>query len=499
MVTEQDALKMKNSTVLIVDDEPTGREVLRGLLLGQGYDLAFAQSGEEALEVAASLIPDLILLDVMMPGMDGFETCLQLRADPVLAEVPIIMVTALDDHASRLEGIEAGADDFVSKPFNRAELRTRVKTITRLNRFRRLQLERSKFEWVIEQSEDAYLVVNSNREISYANRQARLYLDLPSGQTDYPGKRFLQLAKTRYQCEPATAWATWPESLTNSDQNRYLVRPETAVTNAFWLQVDILLLDSGATPESNQIIRLRDVTAQMALQRDMWKFHAMVSHKLRTPIVPLFSGLDLLVSRASDLSTEDIVRIAERALAGVQRLHKSIDTIIHYMGASTLSRTSQERINLAQLTAIINGINADLDINDVTVNLDGVVDAESMMLPLSMQVTELILRELLENSRKFHPRQSPQVQIAVLKTDDDRAEIQVADDGLTLSPEQLAQVWTPYYQGEKFFTGEANGMGLGLSMVASLVWGAGGQCRMQNRDSGPGILVEITLPLNATD
>src|SRR5690349_14482562 len=82
--------------ILIVDDEPAGRETLAALLLSQGYQLAFASSGAEALRQADELQPDLILLDVMMPGLDGFEVCQRLRADPVLGDVPIILLTALD-------------------------------------------------------------------------------------------------------------------------------------------------------------------------------------------------------------------------------------------------------------------------------------------------------------------------------------------------------------------------------------------------------------------
>src|SRR5215475_3413973 len=105
------------NTILIVDDEPLGRETLTALLQPQGYQLRFAANGPEALAQAAACPPDLILLDVMMPGMDGFEVCRRLRADPLLREAPVIMLTALDDRVSRLQGIEAGADDFVSKPF----------------------------------------------------------------------------------------------------------------------------------------------------------------------------------------------------------------------------------------------------------------------------------------------------------------------------------------------------------------------------------------------
>ena len=135
-----------HSTILIVDDEPSGRDLLKRLLSVEGYQLALASSGPEALTKAAELTPDLILLDVMMPDMDGFEVCRRLRSDPLLAEVPIIIVTALDDNEARLQGLRIGADDFVTKPFDQIELQARVRTITRLNRYRRLLSERAQRE-----------------------------------------------------------------------------------------------------------------------------------------------------------------------------------------------------------------------------------------------------------------------------------------------------------------------------------------------------------------
>jgi putative two-component system response regulator len=144
------------SLILIVDDNATGREALEELLFGQGYELTTAASGPEALQRAAIFLPDLILLDVMMPGMDGFEVCRRLRADTRLAEVPVVMVTALDDQASRLQGLEAGADDFISRPFHRSELRARVKTITRLNRYRTLIDERAALKKALTELEDTY-------------------------------------------------------------------------------------------------------------------------------------------------------------------------------------------------------------------------------------------------------------------------------------------------------------------------------------------------------
>jgi CheY-like chemotaxis protein len=275
------------STILIVDDETTGQETLEALLLPLNFKLAFAGDGAEALAKAAALIPDLILLDVMMPGMDGFEACRRLRAHPLLAEVPIIMITALDDRDSRIRGIEAGADDFISKPFDRCELRARVQTMMRLNRYRRLLLERAKFEWVLEHTDDGYMMVSDSDTILYANPKARLYLGLPADKQEPIVHTFLELAQKQYCCEPERAWTNWPRLAAGAtggatlSSPRYLMRPESPIAHAFWLQVDVLPIPSR--PDASRLVRLRDVTAQKILQRDMWQFHAMVSHKLRTP------------------------------------------------------------------------------------------------------------------------------------------------------------------------------------------------------------------------
>ena len=159
-----------NAKILIVDDSSTARETLGALLYSPDYDLYFASNGQEALEKANKVIPDLILLDVMMPDMDGYEVCESLRQDKVLAEVPIIMVTALDDRKSRLRGIRAGADDFISKPFDTAELGARIQMIVRLNRYRRLHVERRRFEQIIQFSPDGIVIVDENGIIQLANQ-----------------------------------------------------------------------------------------------------------------------------------------------------------------------------------------------------------------------------------------------------------------------------------------------------------------------------------------
>ncbi len=119
-------------TILIVDDEALNRKLLEALLLPEGYLTVSAASGEEALALIAQRAPDLILLDVRMPGMDGYQVASTLKADPVTAGIPIIMVTAQADRAARVIGLDAGAEEYLTKPVDRVELWLRIRNLLRL-------------------------------------------------------------------------------------------------------------------------------------------------------------------------------------------------------------------------------------------------------------------------------------------------------------------------------------------------------------------------------
>lgn len=131
-------------TVLIVDDTPANLSVLLQCLSDAHYHVLVAEDGEEALELVQRRQPDLILLDVMMPGIDGFETCRQLKASPHAADVPVIFMTALTETDQKLAGFEAGAVDYITKPIQHEEALARVSThltLRRLNRRLREELE----------------------------------------------------------------------------------------------------------------------------------------------------------------------------------------------------------------------------------------------------------------------------------------------------------------------------------------------------------------------
>ena len=120
------------SKVLIVDDNEQNVELLEAYLADVGYQVAKAYDGDEALEAVAKDPPDLILLDIMMPRVSGFEVCRKLKADEATRPIPIVMVTALNELQDIEKGVDAGTDDFLTKPVNKLELLARVKSLLRV-------------------------------------------------------------------------------------------------------------------------------------------------------------------------------------------------------------------------------------------------------------------------------------------------------------------------------------------------------------------------------
>jgi len=132
-----------HARILIVDDDARNIRVMAAMLSADGHTTLSAGSGQDAVQVAQDEHPDLILLDVMMPDMNGFEVVEKLKALPATHDIPIVMVTALDDRESRLYALQAGADEFISKPVDRTELSVRVKNILALQEYRQQLVKQS--------------------------------------------------------------------------------------------------------------------------------------------------------------------------------------------------------------------------------------------------------------------------------------------------------------------------------------------------------------------
>src|ERR1700692_4112827 len=177
------------NTVMIVDDLPANVDVVLGFLAEAGYRVLVSDGGHRALEQLARTLPDIILLDLMMPGLDGIETCKRIKANTEWSHIPVIMMTAADELSKKLAAFQAGAVDFVTKPVQPEEVQARVQTHLQLRELQKALEQKNQelaeeielrldAEKQLETSlEQALLISNRQGEILFATRQAQLLLD----------------------------------------------------------------------------------------------------------------------------------------------------------------------------------------------------------------------------------------------------------------------------------------------------------------------------------
>ncbi len=478
--------------ILIVEDDPHIRQALVELLSTQpGIMLLTAESGDAGLAMAARYKPDMMLLDVMMPGLDGYEVCQAIRNLKDLRELPVVMLTALTDRESRLKGIEAGADDFITKPFDFQELRARVSCILRLNRYRKLLQEQARFQWLVEGAEHATLMVDTLLEVTYANPAAKRLLTattLPRGSRN----SLVGLLRANFTLEPARAWDDWMARPDKAPaEPLLLVRSGAAQGTRHWYRFEV---QSGQNlrGDAERAVHLVDVTHQMAENLSRWSFQRMVSLKLRAPLTGLMGCMGLLSDDyCSNAAPEDVDMWRSMQLSA-RRVVDVVESVLRYADVSP-ANAGDNRLAIGSLAGMISRCAEAAQIKQVQVEIAAEVQAGHLHIPETAM--ELILGELCANAAKFHPQQNPKVRVSVRpKGSVGTTWIEFMDDGVHLVPEELANVWRPYFQVERHLTGEVSGFGLGLPMVAAHLLQFGGTYEMTNRPDRPGLIVSCTLP-----
>jgi len=491
-------------TILIVDDHAANRETLLALLEGEAFDLLEAETGAEAVRIATERLPDLILLDVMMPGMDGFEVCRRLRAQPSTAEAPVILVTALDDHTSRLTGIEAGADDFIAKPFNRAELRARVRTITRLNRYARLHRERAKVELadrrireqaaLLDLDPDAIIVLDDHQHVEFWNRGAEALYGWPVEEA--AGRPLSALMTTT----PADALHAAAQAACDTGQWRgeLTMRPRegaSVIVESRWTHL-------GDTPPRTLIVN-RDITEKKAHESRWLRAQRLDSlgglasgivHDLNNVLSPILMAAELL---RSDPTDPDAPRWAEMIQSDAERCAAMVRQILAFVRGSDAGRASvQIRHLLADLHRMI------AQTFPATVECQVTTDPE--LWPVSADVTQLyqVLLNLAVNARDAMP-DGGRLRIEARNTTIDAAHaqlnpeassgphvvIRVADDGPGIPPEIVQRIFDPFFTTKA----EGSGTGLGLATVLQVVRAHGGFIDLRS-NPGEGTQFTVYLP-----
>ena len=470
--------------ILIVDDEPLIRAGLKALLNREGYDLQFAEDGFEGLEMAFKGNPDVILLDVMMPGMDGFEFCKKIRKSKDLSDVPVVFISALDDKEARLKGFEAGADEYLAKPFDGRELRFRLRTLTRLNRYRKIVGEQKRFEWIFENSPEALIVLDGSGNILNLNSSARLWLACKQEDNCLGGS--LQERMSRLYSLVETSSEDPNESAGNTQKIEIWFKKETEQSKAITLEARYGQQSRSA--ESSLVVQIREISDQEEFRTMSQVFMNLISHKMLTPLNILQGSLEVLKMEHPEVMEGEygvyvqqgidqlLIQTNEILAMTTQDFNKS-DTLFPLSEVKGLVEKVAVEVGLSKCTAIRTS--------------DAVQD---LGVRISMDLLNMLFMEGLTNAKKFHPSHSPNVEIGIDIEDQDHVCFRIDDDGIQLSPKQLQDALKPFVQAEKYFTGNVPGWGIGLNLLKRMVHKVGGEIRLTNRDGQSGVRLEFVLP-----
>jgi two-component system, cell cycle response regulator len=275
------------SVILVVDDQPQNIELLEAYLVPQGYEIVKAASGEEALEKLIHNQIDLVLLDVMMPKMSGIEVLKNLRADEKTKAIPVVMVTVLKEIEDKVKALEAGCDDFISKPFDKVELLARVKSILKISYYRRQLEEKEKFKAVVDKVSDGIAICSPDYLIKDCNEAILKYLNI----ADPANVNLVEKLFTNYSVSINKEDLM---DLTIAHKTFDIVRQKTDSTEALYLEVNFNVIKNSAGELLSIVFILRDVTLARTEEFLKQNTLTLISHKLRTPLGVINGNLSLL-------------------------------------------------------------------------------------------------------------------------------------------------------------------------------------------------------------
>lgn len=473
--------------ILLVDDEKLNLLTFEASLADDGYELHVAEDGRSALEAAQRLVPDLILLDIMMPEIDGFTVCRRIRADPVIGRVPIIIVTALHDTSSRLEGLRAGADDFLTKPCSREEMRARVRTIVTLNRFRAIAEERARFEQLYEFAPIGIVLTDARGTVVAANPQARALLEDPD-RTSLMGDRLVQ----RFD-------AAQHEAVQQLIERSFAdgAQPEQELRCCTGRSARELLIKATTIYEAGQrraMLILSDVTAEVKSRRELERLNRSLDDLVRSRTRQLEEANGLLMSYASFVSHDlrspltvmkGYLSMIQEGAVPLEKARPLIDSA--YKAALTMQELVQNILQLAQdehrgtRAGLIETIDPTPLVRRVWNHVAGLFPHTNRQFTVgalpevkaNALLVERVFYNLLTNAAKYSAhRDRPVIEVGTAD-DGSGSTIFVRDNGSGFDTRDADKLFREFSRLPDAPTTE--GFGLGLSLVARLVAVNGGR------------------------
>jgi PAS domain S-box-containing protein len=505
-----------SSRVLIVDDNSDLRDYVARLLRSEGWAVEAVGDGQGALSSARGRVPDLVLTDVMMPGLDGIALLRELRNDEATANVPVVVLTARAGEESRVEGATSGADDYLIKPFSAQELVARVGVHLRLGRQRReaelaLRRRTAQFETLLAEAPLGVYLVDGEFRIREVNPVARpVFGDIP----DLIGRDFGEVIHIlwssdyadeivrlfRHTLETGEPYVT-PEQIKE--------RRDRGVTESYEWQISRIALPEGGY---GVVCYFRDISAQIQARwdaeqareqaeeanRTKSEFLAVMSHELRTPLNAIAGYVDLI-----DMGIHGPVTSSQRdALARIQRSEKHLLGLIN------------DVLNFAKLEAgRVEFEPHDVLLRDAVAAVSPMIDAQLRAKGLAYDVRvdptvvaradpdklQQVLLNLLSNAVKFTESggritvDTPSREAMMSNDEPDRVAVRVSDTGIGIPRDKQALIFDPFVQVHRKMTNATEGSGLGLAISRDLARGMGGDLRVTSVE-GEGSTFTLLLP-----
>jgi len=471
--------------ILIVDDNPTNVRLIEVYLRNTGYATEKAFDGEEALQKIRDTHPDLVLLDVMMPKLDGYEVCKRLRADEATSVIPVIMITALTGVEDRIRGLDAGADDFLSKPFDRSELLARVRNLLRVKYYRSMIAERQKFDAVIEDLSYGILVTDGALTTTVVNKQAQLLLGL-AGQ-DCRGRDIFELLKGfRVRPEPALLRTASEHAVT-------LELEQETDGPAVYLRGRLTRIFDPAAKLANMAFVFRDVTEERLREKLMYDFVALVSHKLKTPLTIVSGYVNLINSGKYGEMNPDLGKTMGLVGSSVEDLKLLIEKLLQY--ADLLAEEIRHEAVRVDLPGVIDRCAARVveRYGAEHVELERDLPADLPLLLVDVEQLAIVLDNLIDNAVKFADAPRARIRLRAARLDGQWVEIAVQDFGPGIPYKHQSDVFADFRQVDESFTGNVRGLGLGLPIVKRLVESWGGRIELESRPPA-GATFTFTVP-----
>jgi PAS domain S-box-containing protein len=496
--------------ILIVDDNAVNLKFVFYALQQADFKVLAAENGEAALDLVSRTKPDLILLDILMPGIDGFETCRRLKADEATRDIPVIFTTALSESVDKIKGFDAGAADYVTKPFDITEVIARINThltVHRLQADLRSQNERLKQEnekrrrvhEALRESRERYrLLADNATDIISRQTLGGNYLYVSPACLSLLGFRIEEMiGRSVFDFIHAQDLDKVRQSLKPLEEcpatTTYAYRVRRKGGDYIWLETVSKTLCESELGHPFEIVSVsRDVTERIALteqlqeqNRELDAFAHTVAHDLKNPFGLVISTVDFLITMREKLSEEQINTFLENIRATGQ---KGIDIITSLLLLASI-RTDEVVLEVVDTSALISQVQHRLAM--LLAETKGTLllpERWPLVLGYNPWVEEVWIN-YISNGLKYGGT-PPWLELGATPLENGTVKFWVTDNGKGISPENQEKLFFEFVRLDEV---RAEGHGLGLSIVRRIVDKLGGEVGVES-DIGTGSTFYFTLP-----